>query len=62
MKKKEYKKPAMQVVLLQHKCQLLAGSDPYGVPYWDGEGDKKNRIVFATHRYDEQSKGSCANY
>ena len=39
MKKKEYKKPAMQVVLLQHKCRLLAGSDPYGVPYWDGEGD-----------------------
>ena len=41
MKKKEYKKPEMQVVLLQHKCQLLAGSDkdPLGVPYWDGEGD-----------------------
>ena len=39
MKKKEYKKPEMQVVLLQHKCQLLTGSDPYGVPYYDGEGD-----------------------
>jgi len=39
MKKKEYKKPEMQVVLLQQKSQLLAGSDPYGVPYWDGEGD-----------------------
>ena len=38
--KKEYKKPAMQVVLLQHKCQLLTGSnDPQGVPYWGGEGD-----------------------
>lgn len=41
MKKKEYKKPEMQVVLLQHKCQLLAGSDKdsLGVPYYDGEGD-----------------------
>ena len=40
MKKKEYKKPEMQVVLLQHQGRLLAGSnDPQGVPYWDGEGD-----------------------
>ena len=39
MKKKEYKKPEMQVVLLQHQCRLLAGSDPFGVPYYDGEGD-----------------------
>ena len=40
MKKKIYEKPAMQVVLLQQKSQLLTGSnDPQGVPYWDGEGD-----------------------
>ena len=39
MKKKEYKKPEMLVVLLQHQCRLLTGSDPYGVPYWDGEGE-----------------------
>ena len=39
MKKKEYKKPEMLVVLLQHQCRLLAGSDPFGVPYYDGEGD-----------------------
>ena len=37
--KKEYKKPTMEVVLLQHRASLLVGSDPYGVPYWDGEGD-----------------------
>ena len=37
--KKKYMKPSFRVEELQHKCQLLAGSDPYGVPYWDGEGD-----------------------
>jgi hypothetical protein len=26
MKKKEYEKPSMQVIELQHKCQILAGS------------------------------------
>ena len=26
MIKKEYMKPTMQVVVLQHKCQILAGS------------------------------------
>ena len=26
MKKKMYEKPTMQVVQLQHKCQILAGS------------------------------------
>ena len=35
MKKKDYQKPTMQVVKLQHKCQILAGSltsvrDDYG--------------------------------
>lgn len=42
MKKKEYEKPAMQVVQLKQKPQLLAGSNP--VPnqasiddYQDGE-------------------------
>ena len=38
--KKEYKKPTMKVVLLQHRASLLVGSsDPLGVPYWDGEGE-----------------------
>lgn len=37
--KKEYKKPTMKVVLLQQQAPLLVSSDPYGVPYWDGEGD-----------------------
>ncbi|MBP3260390.1 MAG: hypothetical protein J6M01_04760 [Prevotella sp.] len=33
-------KPSFRVVELQHKCQLLAGSnDPQGVPYWGGEGN-----------------------
>ena len=32
MIKKEYMKPTMQVVELQHKCQILAGSaDAYGM-------------------------------
>ena len=35
--KKEYKKPSMKVVLLQHKYQILAGS-PEQIPGWDGEG------------------------
>lgn len=26
MKKKEYEKPSMQVLKLQHQCQILAGS------------------------------------
>ena len=26
MKKKDYEKPTMQVIELQHKCQILAGS------------------------------------
>ena len=26
MKKREYEKPSMQVIELQHKCQILAGS------------------------------------
>lgn len=38
MKKKEYKKPSMKVVLLQQQCRLLAGS-PEQIPGWDGEGD-----------------------
>ena len=38
--KKKYMKPSFRVVELQHKCQLLAGSnDPQGVPYWGGEGN-----------------------
>lgn len=28
MTKKEYMKPSMMVVELQHKCQILAGSQP----------------------------------
>ena len=28
MKKKTYEKPTMTVIELQHKCQLLAGSEP----------------------------------
>ncbi len=28
MTKKEYMKPSMKVVELQHKCQILAGSQP----------------------------------
>lgn len=32
MTKKEYMKPAMQLVDLQHKCQILAGSrDAYNM-------------------------------
>lgn len=32
MTKKEYMKPTMQVVELQHKCQILAGSlDAYNM-------------------------------
>ena len=27
MKRKNYEKPTMQVVQLQHKCQILAGSN-----------------------------------
>ena len=32
MTKKEYMKPSMKVVELQHKCQILAGSitEPHG--------------------------------
>ena len=39
--KKKYMKPSFRVVELQHKCQLLAGSDDpiRNVPWWDGEGD-----------------------
>ena len=35
MDKKQYKKPTMRVVELQHRSQLLTGStpDPYGGPY-----------------------------
>ncbi len=38
--KKKYMKPSVRVIELQHKCQLLAGSDKdsLGVPYYDGEG------------------------
>lgn len=35
MKKKDYQKPTMQIVKLQHKSQLLAGSgevNPMGYP------------------------------
>ena len=40
MKKRAYEKPSMRVIELQHKCQLLTGSDPTrNVPWWDGEGD-----------------------
>jgi len=28
MTKKDYQKPTIKVVLLQHKCQILAGSGP----------------------------------
>lgn len=30
MKKKDYEKPTMQVIELQHKCQILAGSAKSG--------------------------------
>ena len=44
--KKQYMKPTMRVVLLQQKCQILAGSSPAatgltGTPegiIWDGDG------------------------
>ena len=32
MKKKMYQKPTMQVVKLQHKTQLLVGSNPEPTP------------------------------
>ena len=31
MTKKTYMKPSMEVVKLQDECQILAGSDQYGV-------------------------------
>ncbi len=30
MKRKDYQKPTMKVVELQHKCQILAGSGEMG--------------------------------
>ena len=41
--KKKYMKPSFRVVELQHKCQLLAGSDDpiRNVPRWDGEGGSR---------------------
>ncbi len=39
MKRKEYQKPSMKIVLLQHQVHLLAGSGEEPVPWWDGEGD-----------------------
>ena len=40
MKREEYQKPSMKVVMLKHQCHLLAGSGetPNNVPLWDGEG------------------------
>ena len=35
--KKEYKKPTMKVVLLQHQCHLLAGSGDRGIPGYDDD-------------------------
>lgn len=49
MKKKAYEKPSFRVVKLQHKCQILAGSeDPKrNVPWWDGEaGARKHNSVW----------------
>ena len=41
--KKEYLKPTMRVVKLQHRSQILTGSGesipPAGVPWWDDEID-----------------------
>lgn len=31
MIKKEYMTPSVKVVKLKHKCQILAGSNPYGI-------------------------------
>lgn len=39
MKRKEYQKPSMKIVLLQHQVHLLAGSGEEPVRWWDGEGD-----------------------
>ena len=38
--KKEYIKPSLKVVKMDHMCQILAGSgDPTrDVPWWEGEG------------------------
>lgn len=39
MKKKQYEKPSMKVYVLQHKCQILAGSSgdvPNSDPYTPG--------------------------
>lgn len=38
--KKDYCKPAMNVVKIQHKCQILAGSNPTSVKTTGlGDGD-----------------------
>ena len=41
--KKKYEKPSVRVIELQHKCQILAGSDDpvRDVPLWDGEGGSR---------------------
>ena len=49
MKRKDYQKPTMQVVKLQHQCHILAGSDNgvaasrngYGTANTDTWGDEE---------------------
>ena len=53
--KKEYMKPSMKVVELQHKCQILAGS-------WDDEpkGDihDANYVFYAGFGEDDVDEGN----
>ena len=42
MMKKDYQKPTMQVVLLQHHTQILAGSDPKTLSGKKGEGGSED--------------------
>lgn len=54
MDKKQYKKPTMRVVELQHRSQLLTGStpDPYGGPFGYapdlGTDENKNGVIKKT--------------